>query len=289
MKKIDETLEYEDNENEEKTEEMKQFELETGKKAKWRGIVTEAFKKWQKGERVYSKNKERINILVSEERKNRWQDFAEANEISTISELIRESVEDYIESKSKLKKLEDFSKISHNLKEELSSIKGFSQILIEQYKDELSWDVLLKLKEIFDKSVNVEKLLIGILNDQEEEIGNYDILIVDDDNSTVYLISEFFKKKGYIIKSSGLGNEVLDLLKKNLPKLILLDILLPDSDGYEICKAIKSDKHFKEIRIYYITAVPESEIKKNLKKTGADGYFLKPFDMAQFNILLKYL
>lgn len=289
MKKIDERLEYEDNENEEKTEEMKQFELETGKKAKWRGIVTEAFKKWQKGERVYSKNKERINILVSEERKNRWQDFVDANNIMTISELIRESVENYIESKSNIKKFEDFSKLYHKLKEELSSIKGFSQILIEEYKDELSWDVLLKLKEIFDKSVNVEKLLTGVLNDQGEEISNYDILIVDDDNSTVYLISEFFKKKDYKIKAIGLGDEIFDSIKKNPPKLILLDILLPDSDGYEICREIKSDKNFKDIPIYYITAVPESEVKNNLKRTGADGYFLKPFNMLDFNILLKHL
>lgn len=284
MKKTAEMAEFD-----EKTEEMIEFEQETGKKAIWRGIITEAFKRWQKGERVYTKNKERINILVSEERKNKWQNFAEMNNIATISELIRKSVESYIESKSNLKNLEDFSKLSHKLKEELSSIKGFSQILIEEYKDELSWDVLLKLKEIFDKSLNVEKLLISLLNDQDEKISNYDILIVDDDSSTVYLISEFFKKKGYIIKAIGLGNDVFDLLTKNPPKLILLDILLPDSDGYEICKLIKSDDRLKQIPIFYITAVPEAEVKKNLSTTGANGYFLKPFNMLDFNILLKYL
>jgi CheY-like chemotaxis protein len=285
------TEELDDNreKSEDLTEEMIEFEQKTGKKAIWRGVVTDAFKKWQKGETVYAKKKERINILVSEARKNKWQNFAEVNNIATISELIRKSVEYYIASKSKSKNIEDLSKLSHKFKEELSSIKGFSQILISEYKDELNWDVLLKLKEIFDKSLNLEKLLIGLLNDQDAERNDYDILIVDDDKSTVYLISEFFKKKGYIIKSIGLGNEVFNLLRKNPPKIILLDILLPDSDGYEICKAIKSDKQFKDIKIYYITAVPESEVKKNLKKTGADGYFLKPFDMSQFNILLNYL
>ena len=162
MKKTENVEDIEESEN--KTEEMIEFEQETGKKAVWRGIITDAFKRWQKGERIYAKNKERINILVSEERKNRWQNFVEDNNISTISDLIRNSVENYIESDSNLKNLEVLSNISHKLKEELSSIKGFSQILIEQYKDDLSWDVLLKIKEIYDKSVNMEKLLNKLLN-----------------------------------------------------------------------------------------------------------------------------
>ena len=81
----------------------------------------------------------------------------------------------------------------------------------------------------------------------------------------------------------------MDLLHRKKPKLILLDILLPDSDGYEICKTIKSDKSLNDIPIYYITAVPESEVRESLKKTGAEGYFLKPFNMSEFNLLLEYL
>ncbi|MFX0073041.1 MAG: response regulator [Candidatus Hermodarchaeota archaeon] len=274
---------------ENKTEEMIEFEQETGKKAIWRGNITDAFKKWQNGERVYAKNKERINILVSEERKNRWQNFAEENNISTISDLIRNSVENYIEVDCNLKNLEVLSNISHKLKEELSSIKGFSQILIEQYKDDLSWDILLKIKEIYDKSINMEKLLNRILNNQDDTKNNFDILIVDDDNSTIYLISEYFKKKNYIIKATGFGSDVIDLINKNPPKIILLDILLPDSDGYEICRKIKANDKLKDIPIFYITAVPESEVRRNFKKTGANGYFLKPFNMSDFNILSEYL
>jgi len=273
----------------EKTEEMERYERETGKQAIWRNQITEGFKNWQKGEKVYKKTKERINILVSEEKKNVWEEFLNDNNISTLSKLIRESVEFYMNSKLRFKKLEDFSKISHSLREELSSIKGFSQILIEEYKDELSWDILLKLKEIFDKSINMEKLLGKVLEEQEDIKSEYDVLIVDDDNSTVYLISEYFKKKGYSYKSTGLGNEAIQLLEKNVPKLILLDILLPDSNGYKICESLRSNDNLKNVPIFYITAVPESEVKKNIKQTGADGFFLKPFDMTQFNVLLKFL
>jgi len=62
-------------ENLKKTKEMEQYENETGKFAIWRGRITEGFRKWQKGEKIYEKNKERIMILVSEEIKSNWQNF----------------------------------------------------------------------------------------------------------------------------------------------------------------------------------------------------------------------
>ena len=74
-----------------------------------------------------------------------------------------------------------------------------------------------------------------------------------------------------------------------IPKLILLDILLPDIDGYEICKKIKSNDQLKEVPVYYITAVPHSEVVDKMKETGANGFFLKPFDFSKFEILFNYL
>ncbi len=272
-----------------KTEEMLKFEKETGKQAIWRDSITKDFLKWQKGEKVYVKNKERINILVSEEKKKVWQKFIENNNIGTMTKLVRRAIDDYIDTFGQKTKLNNFSKVSHNLREDLSSIKGFSQILIQEYKDELSWDLLLKIKEIFDKSLKLENLLNKILDEKEEKMDNYDILIIDDDKSTIYLISEFFKKRGITFKTTGLGHEAMYLIKKNTPKLILLDILLPDNDGYEICKSIKSTSKLKDIPIFYITAVPESEVKEKLNITGADGYILKPFDMSKFDIVLNYL
>ncbi len=276
-------------EDEKKTEEMIKYEAETGKKAIWRSVVTEGFKKWQKGEKIYIEVKERLNILISEEKKNRWLKFAKANDIKTLSRLIRQSVDFYIDTKPKMSELRDFYKSVHELKEKLSSIKGFSQMLIEEYKDELSWDVLLKVKEIFDNSVNIENIINNILNVPKEEIAEYDILIVDDDESTIQLLSEFFKKKGFSSKDTSLGTKAIELLQYYVPRLILLDILLPDNSGYDICKMIKSDKKLKSLPVYYITAVPENEVREKLSETGANGYFLKPFNMTKFNVLFDYL
>ena len=117
----------------------------------------------------------------------------------------------------------------------------------------------------------------------------YDILIIDDDESTIQLLSEFFKKKGFSSKDTSLGTKAIELLQHNVPRLILLDILLPDNSGYDICKRIKSDKKLKNLPVYYITAVPENEVREKLSETGANGYFLKPFNMTKFKVLFDYL
>jgi len=110
---------------EKKTEEMEKYEEETGKQAIWLGRITDGFKKWQKGEKVYIKDKGRINILISEEKKILWQEIANKYNISTISKFIRNSVDFFIRTKPKIEELSKFSESIHSLKEELSSIKGF--------------------------------------------------------------------------------------------------------------------------------------------------------------------
>ncbi|MFW9896227.1 MAG: PleD family two-component system response regulator, partial [Candidatus Thorarchaeota archaeon] len=87
--------------------------------------------------------------------------------------------------------------------------------------------------------------------------------------------------------SSGIKG--LEELNKSFPKIILLDIILPDINGYEICRKIKSDVKLKDIPIFYITAMPESEVIGNLKDTGATGYLLKPFKFEKFDVLFNYL
>lgn len=85
------------------------------------------------------------------------------------------------------------------------------------------------------------------------------------------------------------GFKGLEELKINPPKLILLDILLPDISGYEICKQVKSDKKYKDLPIFYITAIRDSKVSSKIEETRADGYFLKPFDFSKFSVLFNYL
>ena len=268
---------------------MIKYEEETGKKAIWRGEVTEGFKRWQEGQKIYGIDKKGIGLLVPEEIKAKWEKFGEEKDFPTISSLIRQAVNFYIDNQQKIFSLENFPKISQELKRPLTSIKGFAQLLIDKHKNELSWDAILKIKEIIDNSIILENKIKYLLENQSVDKEQCEILIIDDDESTINLLLNFFESRGYKCKKAFLGNEAIEFLKNNLPKLILLDILLPDINGYEICKVIKSNRNLKNIPVYYITAVTKSEVNKNLKETGADGYFLKPFNLAEFNVLFEYL
>lgn len=235
------------------------------------------------------KEKERITILVAEEIKNKWQDFSKNKKYSTLSKFIRVAVEFFIDYNLKPKPIVNLSKLSHSLKEPLTVIKGFSHLLIENYKNKLDWNTLSKIKEVYDQSLILEEIITNALDNSHYEKVDYDILLVDDDASTNNVLIDFFQLKGYSCKDiiSGLGT--FKELENFKPKLILLDIILPDISGYEICKKLKSDDNYSAIPIYFITAVPENEVIQNLKETRADGYFLKPFNFPKFEKLYKYL
>jgi len=233
----------------------------------------------------YEKDKKRITILVSEETRNRWQEFADSKKekFSTISKLIRKAVNSYIGVEKKFISDKAISSLSHRLKEPLTTIKGYSHLIIENYKDKLDWDVLSKIKDVYDQSLILEKIIIEALDTSIRE--KIDILIVDDDASTNKVLTDILKMKGYSIKTVTSGFELFEILNRVSPKIILLDIILPENNGFEICKKIKQLERFKDILIYYITAIPRNEVEEMMDETGANGYFLKPFNFSEFDLL----
>jgi len=274
---------------------MKRYEKETGRYSIWRGVVTESYKKWQKGEKIYHRDKERISLYVSEDTKTKWLDYTKSNGSLTISKLIRQAVEAFIESKSlesihTLKKLNKhtISNISHTLKEPLTSIKGYSQLLLENYKEKLNDHILDTVKNIFEQSVLLETKIINILDNIKVE-SEYDLLLIEDDLATIRLITSYFDSKGYKCKGVVSGSKGLEELGHAVPKFILLDIILPDLSGYDICKTIKSDKEWANIPLYFLTAIAGSEVEKKMGETKADGFILKPFNFSDFEVIFDIL
>ncbi|MFX1443999.1 MAG: response regulator [Promethearchaeota archaeon] len=272
-----------------KTPEMERYEKETGKKAIWREEITEGFKKWLEGEKIYGIDKKIIGISVSDKKKEIWEKFANSKGFPTISKFVREAISHYIESYDSKELIDSISKLSHDLKEPLTTIQGFSKLIIENDSDKLNTDILFKIKEIYSQSLLLENKIKELLNDIEPEKAYYDILIIEDIAPTITVLESYFESKGISCKGVTTGTQGLKELRLYKPKLILLDIILPDIDGYEICKKIKSDNNLHNIPIFYVTAVPESEVRKKLEETGADGYFLKPFKFDKFEVLLDYL
>ena len=112
---------------------------------------------------------------------------------------------------------------------------------------------------------------------------NGKIFIIEDEPSIVQLVQHNLEKEGFIVSSSENGNEGLKQLKKFEPNLLLLDWMLPDLSGIEICKNIRKDNKFKSLPIIMLTAKGEEEDKIKGLDSGVDDYLTKPFS---FNELL---
>ena len=114
-------------------------------------------------------------------------------------------------------------------------------------------------------------------------------LLIEDDLATIRLITSYFESKNIVCKGLVSGTKGLEELGRGIPKVILLDIILPDLSGYDICKTIKSDKEYSKIPVYFLTAISSSEVEKHLVETRADGYILKPFNFSDFEIIFDIL
>lgn len=107
------------------------------------------------------------------------------------------------------------------------------------------------------------------------------ILIVDDEPNIVLSLDYLVRKKGYTPYIARNGSEALAIAQAEIPDLILLDIMMPDIDGYEVCQTLKNDLRFNDTKIIFLSAKSKKEdIEKGLQM-GADKYFTKPFSTKQ--------
>ncbi|MFX1500143.1 MAG: response regulator [Promethearchaeota archaeon] len=286
-----------------KTPDMEKYELETGKNAIWNNEITKGFVKWQKGERLYDIDKERVALYVPKDMKERWVSFVNSNNYSTLSRLVKEALEFYIQYKSSPYSEQEpmnfnlLSRISHDLKERLTLIMAYLQLLIEEREYSLDYAVIAALKNIYSQCLAFEQFItfnFESLKLEKEEIMDkskikYDILIVEDNIETLNFLTRYFKGLGYSCKEARNGNKALEILKESKPSVILLDIILPDTSGYEIMKSIRSSDENKDISVIFLTAVPNFEVTKKMAELGANGLISKPFNLKDFDIIDKIL
>jgi DNA-binding response OmpR family regulator len=104
------------------------------------------------------------------------------------------------------------------------------------------------------------------------------VLIVDDDREMVELIQLFLDNAGYQTITAVSGEAALDMASRELPDLILLDIMMPRIDGWEVFRSIRNDPQTKDIPVAFITARTQNIDKMiGLTVMKADGYITKPF------------
>jgi diguanylate cyclase (GGDEF)-like protein len=112
------------------------------------------------------------------------------------------------------------------------------------------------------------------------------ILIVDDDRTTVVLLANIFKKE-YEVFTTTKGLEAVEMANEILPDLILLDVMMPDLDGYKIGIKLKSDTNTKDIPIIFITSLNDPQSETLGLKIGAIDYIHKPINPLIANLRVQ--
>jgi twitching motility two-component system response regulator PilG len=115
------------------------------------------------------------------------------------------------------------------------------------------------------------------LKRKELSVAKQKILIVEDEESLLKLESILLTSKGYDVRGVSNGQEALDAIAEEKPDLVLLDIMLPEIDGFEVCQRIKDDPDTKGIPVIMLTAKKSREDMARGEKVGADWYITKPF------------
>lgn len=107
------------------------------------------------------------------------------------------------------------------------------------------------------------------------------ILIVDDVETNLFILENMIEGMGYIPRCATSAAEAVTLISESLPQLILLDVFMPEMDGYEFCERLKSNPITRDIPIIFISAADSSEDKVRGFKLGAVDYIAKPFEITE--------
>ncbi len=107
------------------------------------------------------------------------------------------------------------------------------------------------------------------------------ILVVDDNRANLQLLSRLLTRHGYRVQTVGSGAQALEAVRTVLPDLILLDIMMPDMNGYQVCERLKTDERTRDIPILFISALDATEDKVNAFAAGGVDYIPKPFQAAE--------
>lgn len=110
---------------------------------------------------------------------------------------------------------------------------------------------------------------------------NNKILVVEDEESLLKLESILLTSKGYLVTGVMDGRAALEEIKTNRPDLVILDIMLPEIDGFEVCKRIKENNETKSIPVVMLTAKKSNQDVERGRLVGADAYITKPFRSAR--------
>lgn len=118
-------------------------------------------------------------------------------------------------------------------------------------------------------------------------MGKARLLIVEDDFDISNMLQIYFTGLGYAIDIAPRGSDALEKTRQKMPHLIVLDIMLPDIDGYEVCRRLRTNTRTSHIPVIFLTQKDERSDKLQGLELGADDYITKPFDIEELKLRVQ--
>jgi PleD family two-component response regulator len=113
------------------------------------------------------------------------------------------------------------------------------------------------------------------------------ILVVEDDFDISNMLRIYFSGQGYEVQVAPRGSDALTMTRKQLPNLIMLDIMLPDMNGYDVCRELRTTTRTSHIPIIFLTQKDERSDRIAGLELGADDYITKPFDIEELKLRVQ--
>jgi DNA-binding NarL/FixJ family response regulator len=104
------------------------------------------------------------------------------------------------------------------------------------------------------------------------------LLLIDDDPNLILLVKDYLEFRGYEVTTAENGREALDILEKEMPDMIICDVMMPEMDGYTFVEQVRKDPRTNWIPVLFLSAKGQSQDRVKGLNTGADVYMVKPFE-----------
>jgi two-component system, sensor histidine kinase and response regulator len=193
------------------------------------------------------------------------------------------------------------SQLLHDLRSPLNQIIGYSEMLGEEAEIQTNEDHLRDLETIRTAgnrllalleenfAAGQEETIPAIVSEEREaarqsvnappaEVAPGVVLIVDDDETNRDVLSRRLRRQGHTAVAAASGSDALRILRAREFDLVLLDIMMPDMDGYEVLSQLKADPHLRHVPVVMISAVNEVRSVVRCIEAGAEDYLAKPFN-----------
>ncbi len=118
-------------------------------------------------------------------------------------------------------------------------------------------------------------------------MGKARLLIVEDDIDISNMLRIYFSGQNYEVDTALRGSDALEKTRQNLPHLMVLDIMLPDIDGFEVCRILRTNTRTSHVPIIFLTQKDERSDKLQGLELGADDYITKPFDIEELKLRVQ--